>query len=171
MPFRKYLYSTVFILLINLISQEVFAQRFLVLEKMGTRKRYEYYEGDKFVYQLKDQNGFRTDNIVAIGDTALVLENGSVPFRLISAVDLRQFKGAWVGIGSTFIAAGVVLFAIDYINQAVVAGNSDPGIDKGVAIGSAILAGSGAAMIILANKKVKLKKNWRLRVVDIFGGS
>jgi len=146
-----------------------YSQKFLVLEKMGTRKRLEYHLQQSITYQLKGESFYRTDVIEDLVDDVIVFRFGFFRLKDIHAVDIRakptgkvDFSRHWLSI----IVGGVGYFLVDQFNNAVINGNRAR-IDEKVLRSSAIITGAGIMMKVLKKKKVKLKRNWRLRIVDI----
>jgi len=137
-----------------------------VLEKMGTKKRYEYYPNDQLHFQLIGEDFFRKDEIMALKDSTIIFAAAIVPLREI--VQIKPPVTAWMAAtGGTLVVAGVGYYIIDTFNQTVVAGNGYS-TDENVLKTSLVLAGSGAALILFSRKKVKVKNNWRIRMVEIY---
>jgi len=146
-----------------------YSQKFLVLEKMGTRKRLEYHLQQSITYQLKGESFYRTDVIEDLVDDVIVFRFGFFRLKDIHAVDIRakptgkvDFSRHWLSI----IVGGVGYFLVDQFNNAVINGNRAR-IDEKVLRSSAIITGAGVMMKVLKKKKVKLKRNWRLRIAGI----
>lgn len=166
MPWRKVL--IVFTLLIY--AQPLTAQKFLVLEKMGSpKKRYQFYVGEKLEYQVKGERFFREDVITDLVDSVIVFDYGFYTFSKINAINIKGKKQVSfdpVRIGPYLIVAGIGLFLIDQFNNTIINGNKAD-IDKRLLRSSAIMAGAGGILMLLKRNKIKLKGNWRLRIVDI----
>jgi hypothetical protein len=146
-----------------------YSQKFLVLEKMGTRKRIEYQLQQSITYQLKEESFFRTDVIEDLVDDVIVFQFGFFRIKDFQAVDIKvqqtnraDFSRHWL----TLVVGGVGFFLVDQFNNTVINGNRVR-IDEKVLRTSAIIAGTGVMMKVLKKNKVKLKRNWRLRIVDI----
>jgi hypothetical protein len=148
------------------ISWIGYAQDYLVLEKMGTKKRYEYFPNDKITIQVTGEDSFRKEEIVNLTDSSIVFASGVVLLKNIYRVK-PPITGWMVATGGTLVVAGVGYYIIDTFNQVIVAGNKYS-TDDGVLRTSIILTGIGASLILLSSKKVKLNKNWRVRIVDIY---
>lgn len=146
-----------------------YSQKFLVLEKMGTRKRIEFQIQQSITYQLKEESFFRTDVIEDLVDDVIVFQFGFFRIKDIKAVDIKaqqtnraDFSRHWL----TLVVGGVGYFLVDQFNNTVINGNRAR-IDERVLRTSAIITGTGVMMKVLKKNKVKLKRNWRLRIVDI----
>lgn len=143
-----------------------FTQDYLVLEKLGTKKRYEYYPGDPITFRIKGKS-FRRDKIKALTDSSLIFNGGNVAFKLIESISLKEHKQWMAGIGSALITAGAGYFLIDQFNNSIIQGNRLSTNDQVVKI-SLILVASGTTLMLLSKKHVNTTKNWRLRLVNIY---
>jgi len=146
-----------------------YSQKFMVLEKMGTKKRFEYHLQQSITYQLKGESFYRTDVIENLVDDVIVFRFGFFRLKDFQAVDIRakptgrvDFSRHWL----SFVVGGVGYFLTDQFNNAIINGNRAR-IDEKVLRTSAIITGAGVMMKVLKKKKVKLKRNWRLRIVEI----
>lgn len=143
----------------------------MVLEKMGTKKRYMYYIGEQINYQLLGQKTFESSLVTNILDSGFVANNDTISFSTISSVNIKNKRKLTIvdAAGPVLISAGVILFAIDAINRGIV---QEGGYtwDSGIGTTSAILVTTGALIIILKKNKVNLKENgwWRLRKAAIY---
>jgi len=141
----------------------------MVLEKMGTKKRFEYHLQQSITYQLKGESFYRTDVIENLVDDVIVFRFGFFRLKEFHTVDIRakptgrvDFSRHWL----SFVVGGVGYFLTDQFNNAIINGNRAR-IDEKVLRTSAIITGAGVMMKVLKKKKVKLKRNWRLRIVEI----
>ena len=147
-----------------------FSQTFLVLEKMGTKKRFVYHTGQQIEYQLAEHKSFERNTITNILDSALVTNNDTISFSEISTVNVKSKRetGIVSAAGPVLISAGVVLLAIDAINRGLI---QEGGYtwDSGIGATSAILVTTGALIMVLKKDKKNVKENgwWRLRKVAI----
>ena len=155
----------VFLLLFS-VSFVASGQTFLVLEKMGTKKRHEFQQGDQIEVMLHDDKFFTRINIVGLSDSSIISATEAYNFSSIRTVKLPG-KITFLKIaGPSLMVAGVLLFVFDATNQSVVQGGGYS-VSPGVTIASASLIGLGAAFTFAGRNKVKVKKWWRLRVVQI----
>ena len=157
------------ILVLMLIIGMSFAasgQAFLVLEKMGTKKRYAYQQGEQIEVMLNNDDFFTRLSITGLGDSSIISGTEAYIFSSIKAVKLRGEK-TWLKIaGPSLMVAGVLLFVIDATNQSVVQGGGYS-VSTGVTIASASLIGVGAIFTFAGRNKIKMKNWWRLRTVEI----
>lgn len=141
------------------------AQQFLVVEKMGTKKRFEYHPGDLIIFKLSGEKYFRSDEIDSFRDTLIIFAEGFISISDLEKISLKNKKNAFKYLGSTLITVGVGYFALDQFNK-IISGDGAY-IDDGVVRTSVILTTGGLTLLGLANKKVTLGKNWRARPVDM----
>ncbi len=161
-----HIYKILMFVLILGITFTASGQTFLVLEKMGTKKRYEYQQGEQIEVKLDNDDFFTRLTIVALGDSTIITETEAYTFSSIKAVKLRGEK-TWLKIaGPSLMVAGVLLFVIDATNQSVVQGGGYS-VSTGVTIASASLVGVGAIFTFAGRNKIKMKKWWRLRTVQL----
>ena len=154
------------LLILLVLVFPVFGQKFLVLEKMGTKKRFEYHLKQKMDVQLDTDDYFTRITILDLTDSAIIAENLTVDFSSIKAVQLNKSAGFFKYSGPILMVAGATLLAIDVINQTAVQGGEYQS-SAGVFVTSAAMVGVGAAFTFAGKDKVKMKKWWRLRTVEI----
>ena len=155
----------VFVLIVG-ISFSATGQTFLVLEKMGTKKRYEYQPGEQIEVMLNNDDFFTRVTILNLGDSTIIAVNDTINFSSVKAVKLRG-ENTWLKIaGPSLMVAGVLLFVFDATNQTAVSGGEYE-FSPGVTVASAALIGVGALFTFAGRNKVKMKKWWRLRTVKI----
>jgi hypothetical protein len=155
----------VFALIVGL-SFSASGQTFLVLEKMGTKKRYEFQQGGQIEVMLNNDDFFTRLTILNLGDSSIMAVNDTINFSSVKAVKLKGENTWFKFAGPSLMLAGALLFVIDATNQSVVSGggyNPSPGITTA----SIALVGTGALFTFAGRNKIKLKKWWRLRTVQI----
>jgi len=165
---RKHIALT---LLFSFVSIFSFAQTFLVLEKMGTKKRYVFNLGQEINYQIAGNKSMEKRLLTNILDSAFVSYNDTIPFNTIKMVNIGNKREAGIlnTAGPILITAGVVILAIDFINRGIV---QDDGYtwDSGIGVTSAALVTSGALIIFLRKNKKNISEKgwWRLRKAEIY---
>lgn len=168
MNINKHISLTLTTLLIGSLS---FAQTFMVLEKMGTKKRYIYNLGEQIEYQTTKENTFDIGVVTNILDSAFVSNSDTIPFSSISTINIRNKRESSIidAAGPVLISAGVVLLAIDAINRGLI---QEGGYtwDSGVGTTSVALVTTGALILLLKKNKINLKEDgwWRLRKAAIY---
>lgn len=143
-------------------------QQFLVLEKMGTKKRFEFYLGDNFTFKTPNENFFTRATIQGLSDSLVMLNERNIPFKSIEAIDVSEHRNATFlsRSGPYLIAAGALLMIFDVVNQTVVQGGTYES-STGILVTSGVLIGTGAVFTFGKKKKIKLEKWWRIRYVSI----
>jgi len=160
---KSYLISIFCILLTTSLA----AQSFLVLEKMGTKKRYEFHPGEQIEIMLVDDDFYTRVNILGLKDSSIITEYEDVLLSSIIAVKLTgqgRLVNSW---GPPLMLAGVVLFALDIINQTTGEQKGKYSPSPAITTASVSLFGLGAILTFSGRNKVKLKNWWRLRVVQV----
>ncbi len=156
----------IFFILFASFSLSASGQSFLVLEKMGTKKRYKFQPGEQIELMLDNDDYFTRVTILSLSDSAIISEPEIVNFSSVKAVKLRG-ENTWLKIsGPSLMLAGVLLFVLDATNQTVVSGGGYE-VSSGVALASVSLVSVGAVFTFAGRNKVKVKKWWRLRTVEI----
>ncbi len=152
-----------------LLPYSAFSQKYLVVEKLGTRKRYEYQVGQEITYKLKTEDFYRTDVITQLETNVIAFGFGFYSFEQIEAVNIgrKPRRGVDASKFSPFLLlGGAGYFLLDQFNNSVINGNK-LSINDNVLRTSSVLVGLGALPLVLKKRRVKLKRNWRLRLVDI----
>lgn len=155
----------VFILLI-LLSFSAIAQNFLVLEKMGTKKRFEFHQGEQVELKLDTDDFYSRINIIGLQDSLIKTENHNITLSSIRGVQLQGKSSFLRYSGPILVMSGVLLFAMDAINQTLVQ-NGEYTYSAGVTVASLSLIGLGTAFTLAGRNKIKVRKWWRLRIVQI----
>ena len=156
------------LLLICAAMTNALAQQFLVLEKMGTKKRFEYYPGEEITFKTPDEDYFTRGGIRGFGDSLIILSDRSVHIKSIIALNIKDHKDrTFVSrLGPYLMVAGSLLMIFDVVNQTAIQGGSYEG-SAGVYVSAGVLIGAGAVMTFARSNKKKLDKWWRLRLVKI----
>jgi len=161
---RKHIFVLLFSLIIAITAS---AQSFLVLEKMGTKKRFEFHLGEQIEVILDDDNFYTRINIVGLGDSIIVTEYENVSLSSITAVHLTGTKKYLNNWGPPLMVAGVILFAIDIINQTTGISSGEYSPSPAITAASVSLFGLGTILTLTGRRKIKMKNWWRLRIVQI----
>ncbi len=168
LKYKKHITLTI---LFGLAITFSFAQSFLVLEKMGTKKRYVYHIGQQINYQIEGKKGMEQRILTHILDSAFITHNDTIPFSTIKMVHIghKRESGLLTTAGPVLIMAGVAILAIDVINRGLIQ-DGDYTWDSGIGVASAALVTSGALIMVLRKNKKNLSNNgwWRLRKAVIY---
>lgn len=153
-----------FILLV--FSLPVIGQKFLVLEKMGTKKRFEFQISQKMDLRLDSDDYFTRVTILDLTDSAIMAENLKIDFSSIQAVKLNKSTNFFKYSGPLLMVAGAALIIFDVVNQTAVQGGEYQS-STGVYVTSSTLFAVGAAFTFAGRDKVRMKKWWRFRTVEV----
>lgn len=168
MKYKKHIVLSVILTSLAMFS---FAQTFMVLEKMGTKKRYIYYVGEQIEYKMPNSDSYNRGVLTNILDSAFVVQTDTIMFSSVKSVNINNKRKSNIinAAGPVLITAGVVLLAIDVINRGLI---QDGGYtwDAGIGATSTALVATGALIIILKKNKISLNRKgwWRLRKAEIY---
>lgn len=149
-----------------ILTLPVVGQKFLVLEKMGTKKRFEFQINQKMDLRLDEDNYFTRITILDLADSLIMAENLKIDFSSIDAVRLNKKANFFKYSGPLLMIAGTALLVFDVVNQTAVQGGEYQS-STGVYVASAALFGVGATFTFAGRDKIKIKKWWRFRTVEI----
>ena len=160
-----------FVFVLILISATAFnslAQQFMVLEKMGTKKRFEYYPGQEIIFKTPNEDYFTKATIRGFTDSLIMLPERNVHIKSIVAINIKDHRDrSFVSrLGPYLMVAGGLLMIFDVVNQTAVQGGSYDG-STGIYVSAGALIGAGAVMTFARSNKKSLDKWWRLRLVKI----
>jgi hypothetical protein len=145
---------------------EVYSQdKYLVLEKLGRKKRTVFYPGDEITYKMKNSDLQITDVITDLHDSLILFSNSYVKPGEIDYVKLEHTEGFLSpSNGPKMIIAGVALFVIDQLNNSVLQGNEFR-LDEDITKVSLILVVGGTIWRSFRYSRFRNKKNRRIRIV------
>ncbi len=104
--------------------------------------------------------------ITGFEDDFIYLRENIISPEDILEIDIRRKdkrNGRLTALNSLVLGAGVILISVEVINSLYQTGSVD--VDDGVGLTSAILVGTGLAMLPLRYKTFKLKGNNRIQIV------
>lgn len=153
----------VFWLVLQSVVSGTFAQKTLVVEKIGTSTRYAFHLGDKVKIQTKQKNLIVKSFLANITDTSLTIGNHTtVPLSDISAVYKHFHFQTYMTHALFLIGAGY--FILDSFNNLI---NKEQVFVPQTMIISAAFIGLSAAIIPLGQKKCRIGIRWKVKVMDI----
>lgn len=146
------------------VAAESQAQKqFILLKRQTVVARFN--EGEYIRLKLKNKS-FKEGRIMQLQDGLIITSNDTIPFISIDRINTkgRRSKSTQADIGRLLMIAGVGYFAIDQVNTLFfIEGQS--GIDEGVAITSAALAGTGAILLLTRSPYLKVR-GLSMRTID-----
>lgn len=111
----------VFLLLFLMVSQLVFAQPTIALDKKGKEKRVHFYEGDKIRVRLISKEKV-SGLIDAIYDSSFVVQGRKI--QLSEVHTIYSSRPVFKYIGSVLVIGGVFYTGIDMVNNTFKSGNN-----------------------------------------------
>ena len=140
-----------------------YAQKTMVVEKIGTSTRYAFHLGDDVKVRTKKENKIVNSYLWNLTDSSLTLGvRTTIPLSDISAVYKHfYFQKLMTRI---FLYAGAGYFVLDSFNNLI---NKEQVFVPQTMIISASLIAVGVAIIPLGQKKCKIGIRWKLKVMDI----
>ena len=153
------------LLVLTIATGHVFAQKTLMVEKIGTARKYFYHTGDRLKLRVSKQ------------DTLLVGKLWSIRDSSISVSELRPFDVRLNDIGSVYkrfsfpnrfgkyLAVGSAgIFSIIVINHLI---NNEQVFTPDLFIISGSVLGGGLISLSLSQKRCKIGLHWKVKVLDI----
>lgn len=150
----------VVILLSFFFAEISIAQNYLIVRKIGSTRKFEYFAGDSFTYQQKGEPLYFTDIITELKDSLIVLENNIINISQIKAIDVRGAESnrprIYRAAEVTLPTMGIGLLAIDLINNSIIEGN-EFSLDGGTTSTAAVMVGTGLLLRTIRRKKIDLE--------------
>jgi hypothetical protein len=139
-------------------------QKQLVLLKRG--KVVGNFPEGKYIYFILKDGTQSEGKIIELLEFSIITTNDTVPFNKIKKIKIPkgERKGIAPLFGGLLLAGGATYFAIDQINSAL--GYNPPGIDKQVAVSSAIMVTVGSALCFIRPHYRRINMGTYLRTVD-----
>jgi hypothetical protein len=140
-----------------------FAQKTLVLEKIGTSTRYAFHLGDDVKIRTKKQNVIVKSYLWNLTDSSVTIgPRTTIPLSDISAVYKHYyFQNLMTRI---LFYAGAGYFILDSFNNLI---NREQVFVPQTMIISGSLLGVSMAIIPLGQKKCRIGIRWKLKIMDI----
>jgi hypothetical protein len=140
-----------------------FAQKTLILEKIGTSTRYGFHLGDDVKIRTKKQNVIVKSYLWNLTDSSVTIgPRTTIPLSDISAV-YKNYHFPKLMTRFLFIA-GTGYFVLDAFNNLI---NNEQVFVPQTMIISASLIGVSLAIIPLSQKKIRIGIRWKLKIMDI----
>jgi hypothetical protein len=156
--------TTVIILLFSLMPMVMFGQQYLVVKKTGKLKYYTYETGDYIKLQTVKGDFLIAGVITALTPNSITIEGGYEIQSNNIAFVFRK-RGFYQRLSSLFfIRGGVAYTAIVGVNSLI--NNESPLVDEQTLWISGAMIATGFAMKPLITRKLDLRKNWNLKILD-----
>ena len=163
--------TRLFFLSIFFISTLGFAQTpskdFILLKRGSNQKsQIRFYPGEMITYKSKKLGYFITDRIERLDNDFIFLTENIISPNDIEAIDIRQKdkrNRTLRNLTALFLGSGVLLFSVETINS--IYQDEEFEIDSGVATLSAVLVGTGLALVPLRYKTFKNQGDNRIQII------
>jgi hypothetical protein len=156
---RKLIFSLIFLFAFS----GAFAQRTLVLEKIGTPKKYVFHTGDYLKVRTKKTDAVVKSYLWAMTDSSLTIGPHTViQLPDVSAVYKHYYFQKFMTRALLYAGAGY--FVLDSFNNLI--NHQQVFIPQTLIISSSIV-GVGLAIMPLGQKKIRIGIRWKLKIMDI----
>ncbi|CAN5615841.1 hypothetical protein BH23BAC1_BH23BAC1_04010 [soil metagenome] len=163
--FRIKYFITTFIAVF--VFSSCYSQRYLLLDRIGSRHRIEIYPGETLRFQLKGEDHFNEAVINFLQDSLIILDVGVINIRDIHAIAKdRTSPSGIVAASRLLMIAGLGIIFIDQFNTVIIAGDP-PNINPGIMIAGGSLVVIHYLIQLAQRRKYVIKGNRRLRIVDL----
>lgn len=157
--------KTILILLVlSLAAMMVLGQKTMMVEKIGTSKKYFYHAGDYIKLRVSAEDTLLRGKLWSIGDSMIAVD------------ELRPFDVKLTDIGSVYksfsfpkkfgkymMIGSAVFFGIITINHLI---NNEQVFTQDMFILSGSLLGAGLISLSLSEKRCKTGTRWKVRIMD-----
>ncbi|MEI6454697.1 MAG: hypothetical protein WCO93_00275 [bacterium] len=150
-----------FVLLMALMSEQLSGQNILMLEKIGTLKKYNYQVGD-FINILTTSQHLRLKNYLWSIEDSSIMIGTNYTVRLNDIKSVRRDVYFPKLLSKITLIAGAGLIAIDVVNNLI---NGLPVFNESTLIIGGCLIGAGLVLIPLSHKNLKIGYQWKLKIL------
>lgn len=160
-----------FFLLLLVGNPHAFAQSkdFLLLKRGANQKsQIRFYPGEDITYKSDKLGYFITDRIVSLDQDFVYLTENILRIENIQEIDIRDKdprNRTLKNLNALFLGAGVILISVESINS--IYQTEQFSIDRGVGITSALLIGTGLALIPLRYKTFKNEGRNKIQLIQM----
>jgi hypothetical protein len=146
-----------------LISGTAVCQKTLVVERIGTGRKYGFNTGDFLKLRTKSKHDLLRSFIWDLTDSTITIGQSHTVRLDDVAVVYKEF-GFPKRLGRNLLFAGGLFFAATTINNLIA--KNQVFTESNLIITGSILA-AGAISIILSEKAIRIGLHWKLKVLDI----
>lgn len=144
-----------------------YCQRYLLLDKIGSRHRIEIYPGETLRFQLRGEDHFNEAVINFLQDSLIIFDVGVINIKDIHAIAKdRTMRSGILASSRLLMIAGLGIIIIDQFNTVVIAGDP-PSINTGVMVAGGSMVVIHYLIKLAQRRKYVIKGNRRLRIVDL----
>ena len=142
-----------------------FSQKTLMIEKIGTSKKYFYHTGDYLKLRVSKQDTLLVGKLWCLADSVISVEElrpFDVRLNEIGSVYKRFYFPKKIGKYLLYGSAGI--FTIIVINHLI---NNEQVFTPDLFIISGSVLGGGLICLSLSQKRCKIGYRWKIKVLDI----
>ncbi len=161
----------ILIILLGLFSTEVFAQKFILLQKGNNQKsRIKFEVGEVFTYKTNKNDFYISDIIREIQTDIIVLSENILRPEDITSVYIQEKdprNGTLKNLSFLSYGAGSIFLSANLINNLYQEGNLK--VESGSIITSAALFGSGFILSKIRYRHFRLQGRNKIQLVILYG--
>ncbi|MEI6061641.1 MAG: hypothetical protein WCR72_13095 [Bacteroidota bacterium] len=150
-------------ILFMVLSQNIVAQKVILLQNPGTTKRILYHTGDKIAVRMGEPE-FSVNGEITFIDDSVCTVNNNYTFPLSKVKEVYRKRSWFYASWSKLFAASVIYAGGSMINRSI--HNEKPLIDNTIPIVSGSFVALGTASCLLRYRHFKMEDNWHLKVLD-----
>lgn len=160
-----------FLFLFTFLSVGAFSQGkdFILLKRGANQKsQIRYYPGEEITYLSKKLGYYVTDVITELDKDFIYLRENIIAPADILEIDIRNKdprNGTLKSLNALILGAGVILISVETINSLYQ--QNEFNIDGGVGLTSAILIGTGLALLPVRYKTFKHKGQNKIQIIQM----
>lgn len=129
-------------------------------------KKTEISRGDILEYKLRGESRYRKNEIVGLRDSSIIFGSGNVVnVDLIKALKLHRGGRGVSIVKTTFLYAGVMLVAVDVINNTLVFKRTEV-LNKKVGIASLCFLSAALVIDQASIRRIRMNNRNSLKVID-----
>lgn len=150
--------------LLVLIVPGALAQKTLVIEKIGTGRRYCFHAGDMLKLRVSEKDTLLKGRLWAMTDSVITLSGmrpADVRIADINSV-YKQFRFP-KKLGAYLVAGGLGIFTIIAADHLL---NNEQVFTNDMYIISGSMIGAGLVSLLLSEKKCRTGSRWKVKVLD-----
>lgn len=151
------------------LSGSAFSQGkdFILLKRGANQKsQVRYYPGEEITYLSKKLGYYVTDVITELDQDFIYLRENIIAPADILEIDIRNKdprNRTLKSLNALFLGAGVILISVESINS--IYQRNEFNVDSGVGLTSAILIGTGLALLPVRYKTFKHRRSNKIQIV------
>ncbi|MEX2379561.1 MAG: hypothetical protein WD530_02380 [Vicingaceae bacterium] len=127
-------------------------------------KRIRYQQNDIIKLKTK-KNQFINGKITKLGDSSFWVGDQRIFLDSIKYIKKTQGGYGWSLVGNISLLAGLGYFSLDATNRII--NSDDPIVPRRTLVSSSVFMGIFVTTVIINNRKYKINKRRRLKIIDL----